>query len=367
MGFLDDRFTIPPEQRDGGQNTQVTPPVTEGSVQPPVTEGPPAETPPVADTFFETFNTRFGTQYKADDEVRALFDSHKRVGEYETRLKEAEGKASKADEYQKQIEEIRNNGNSEFLSKPLVRKAYVAEQLLAKYPDKDPNTLQEIVMADVDKMDDLTVLIKEQKIDFPNYSDEDHRTALLKSLGVDPDSDPKEWDSITKLSIAKQASSARKTIKALTEGIELPRVVTKEEREKAESEALQKRMTEISPLKEEFTKFESFADERIGDFKWEVPKEYQSKLDGMFQAMFIDSGMEPTPENKESLITLRNALLVLEELPKMLETARKQGDAERQRKTDEALHNTQPPNTTTAPQASGGKELPGLSKFLQDN
>jgi hypothetical protein len=325
---------------------------------------PPVETP-IEDTFFTGFNTRFGTQYKTDEEIKSLFSSQGKLTEYETKLRDAEAKASKVDEYQKQIEEIRSNGNSELLSKPLVRKAFIADQLLAKYPDKDPYTLQEIVMADVSKIDDLDVLVKEQKIDFPGYSDEDHRRSILKNVGVDPDSDPKEWDSIAKLSIAKQAKLAREKITSLTQGIELPKAVTKEERDRVESEALQKRITETSPLKAEFTKFDSFEDNRIGEFKWEVPKEYQEKLGDMFQAMFFDAGLDVTPENKESLITLRNALMVYDQLPKMAEAWKREGAAQAQKKVDEQLHNTTPPNTTTATdQVDVPQDRPGLAKFL---
>ena len=93
-GYLDSRFTIPPEQREAqATNTVVegTPPATE--TQPPV-EQPPAETkqtdtgavagkveaPP--DKFIEDLNKRFGTQFKADTEVKDIFGLPQKIAGY---------------------------------------------------------------------------------------------------------------------------------------------------------------------------------------------------------------------------------------------------------------------------------------------
>jgi len=364
--YLDQRFTIPPEQRDVAQNTEVpvTPEAsapTEAVVETPT---PPVETPQV-DTFIEDLNKRFGTQFKADAEVKDIFGLPQKIAGYESELTKAKDYATRIEDYEKQIEEYKNKDNSEFLSKPLIRKAYVAEQLLAKYPDKDPFTLQEIVMADVDKLGDLDVLVKNQKINHPKLAEADIKAVLFKKYGIDPDIPPTDWDSIARTEIAIDAEDARVNIKSLTNGIELPKTATKEERELVAQKTMQARIQAVEPLKAEFTAFDKF---KIGDFEYDTPSDFKSKLPDMFQAMFIDAELEPTKENLQTAVELRDATFLYQNFEKIKEVIAKQAETEIQKKLDEALNNTQPPNTTTATDDSGQEAtLPGLSKFLEDN
>jgi hypothetical protein len=141
--------------------------------------------------------------------------------------------------------------------------------------------------------------------------------------------------------------------------------VTKEEREQAQTKAMQDRIQQTEPFKAAFTSFDKF---KKGDFEYDVPSEYKSKLDDMFKAYFIDAGQEPTKENLQAAIELRDSLFLYQNLDKILEVAVKKGQTEIQKKLDEALNNTTPPNTATATDESGQQAtLPGLSKFLTDN
>jgi hypothetical protein len=377
--FLD-KFTKLPEGQGQEQNTGAT--ETSGATETQTTQATDTggqtqqantgtatatttTTTVVPDKFIEDFNKRYSTSFKADDELRTVLGMPQKIGELEGKAKLSEEYAQKVEDYKKQIEEYKNNGNSEFLSKPLVRKAYIAEQLLAKYPDKDPFTLQEIVMADVDKMGDLDVLIKEQKISFPDYSEEDHKASILKAMGVDPETNPKDWDSITKLTIAKSAFVAREKIKALTTGIELPKTVTKEEREQAVARTMQERTKALEPHKAKFTTFDKF---KHGDFEFDSTSDFKSRLGESFDNMFLRDGLEPTPENLQLAEEMRDAQFLFQNFDKIREVIAKQAQTEIQKKLDEALHNTQPPNTATATDESGQSgNLPGLSKFLEDN
>ena len=167
--------------------------------------------------------------------------------------------------------------------------------------------------------------------------------------------------------IAMDAKSARANIKALTTGIELPKAVTKEEREQAEQTALQQRIQNVAPLKDKFVKFDKFSKD---GFEYETPADYKGKLDGMFQAMFIDAGLEPTPENLETAIEMRDALFVLQNFGKIKEVIAKTAQTDLQRKLDEALNNTKPPNTATATDEESNREekYPGrsLSAFFTE-
>ena len=359
------KFAVPPTEGET-QNTEtaVTTEVTENTTQTDTGQSQTTEeTKP--DEFINTFNQRFSTSFKADEDVKNVLGLQQKIAEYETKAKLSDDLAKRVEDYEKQLQESKNNGNSEFLSKPLIRQAYVAQQLLEKYPDKDPETLRQIVMSDVEKMGDLDVLVKSQKINHPNLAESDIKAVLYKKYGVDSETNPTDWDSIAKTEIAMDAESARATIKALTNGIELPKAVTQEERAKLESENLQKRIQSTSSLKAEFTSFDKFKD---GDFEFDVPNDYKSKLGDTFDAMFIKGGMEATEENKRTAIELRDAMFLKENFQKILEVAVKKGQTEIQKKLDEALHNTKPPNTATATdEGDQTGTRPGLSKFLEDN
>ena len=125
-----------------------------------------------------------------------------------------------------------------------------------------------------------------------------------------------------------------------------------------QNEALQKRLKDVEPLKAKFLQFDKF---KNGDFEYETSADDRSKLPDMFQAMFIDAGLEPTPENEAAITELRDALFVLHNFPKLMDVAGKKYAVEVQRKLDEALSNTTPPNTAQAPPPKTEKQLPGKS------
>jgi hypothetical protein len=128
---------------------------------------------------------------------------------------------------------------------------------------------------------------------------------------------------------------------------------------------LQQRIQLADPLKAKFTAFDKL---KIGDFEYDPPSDYKSKLPDMFDAFFIQAGQEPTEENYQSAVELRDAMLVYQNFDKIKEIISKQAQTEIQKKLDEALHNTTPPNTATATDQSGQEAtLPGLSRFLEKN
>jgi hypothetical protein len=368
-----ERFSKPPEAV-AQPNTDVagTPPATE---QTPSTETstptpqaeqvqPQTTTETKPDEFIQTLNTRFGTQFKAENEVKDIFGLPQKIAGLESELTKTKDYASKIENYEKQIENFRNNPNADLLGKPLIRQAFIAQQLKDKFPDKDENALREIAMGDVSKMSDLQVLVKNQKIDLPNLSESDIELALKDKYGIDPDTKPEEWSSIAKTKIAIDAQGARANIKTLTSGIEFPKAVTKEQRDADAATALQKRVQETEPLKAEFTSFDKF---KKGDIDYDVPADFKTKLPDMFQAMFIDAGLEPTPENKATAMELRDMTFLYQNIDKIIEVKVKEGQTEIQKKLDEALNNTKPPNTATATdEGSPQDNRRGLGAFLED-
>jgi hypothetical protein len=374
-----ERFTTPPQAPEAvqPQNTgtetsapETQTPSTETSTPTPQTgqaqsQTTTTETKP--DEFIQTLNTRFGTQFKAENEVKDIFGLPQKIAGYESELTKAKDYASKIEQYENQIKEFKNNPNgADLLEKPLLRKAYIADQLLAKYPDKDPYTLQEIVMSDVSKMSDIDVLVKAQKINHPNIAESDLKAAIYKKNGIDPDIKPEEWDSVTRAELAMSADDARATLKTLTSGIEFPKAVTKEQRDADAATALQKRIQATDPLKTEFTTFDKFKIEK-GNIDYDVPADFKAKLPDMFQAMFIDAGLEPTPENKATAMELRDMTFLYQNIDKIIEVKVKEGQTEIQKKLDEALNNTTPPNTATATDLGSPQDnRRGLGAFLED-
>lgn len=334
-----------------------TPPTT-----PPAQETGQAETPK-PDTFIEDFNKRYGTSYKEDGDIKGLFDYPKKISEQEAKLKEFEPYKEQAESYKKELEDLKNQGYSEFLSKPLIQKAYVAQQLLEKYPDKDPFMMQEIAMSEVDKMDDLEVVAKERKIRYPSVKLENQKAIILNELGIDPATTPEEWDSLAKDKLTMMAGDARQRIKELTNGIVMPKIQTKEEREKIYQEAIGQKVKLTEPIKQKFSQFDEYIN---GDFKFAVPNEFKEKLPDVFQGMFIDAGLEVNAENLNVAELLKKAMFLEEYFPKIKEVIEKQAQTTVQAKVDEVLNNTKTPNTATATDQQVIEEKPGLSQFFKD-
>jgi len=337
------------EVENKGETTETTEQVTEAT----------------PDEFFETFNKRYNTDYKTDDDVKGLFALTGKVQEYEGKLKDHESLKTSAEQYKKELEELKERGQSDLLNQPRIRKAYVAEQLIAKYPDRDPDILGELAMADIEKMNDIDVLARERKMRGSKSSLENIKAVIVKELGIDADQPPSEWDDLVKTELELKATDARDRIKTLLKDIEIPKVVTKEEREAQQAKFLEEKIKAIAPIKEVFKKFDTY---KNGEFEFNPPDEFKAKLEDIFDGMFIKGGLEVNEENIATAELLKKALFVEEYLPKMLEVKEKEVLARVKAEQDVILNNDEPPNTATAtdqPTETEDPDRPGLSKFFQ--
>ena len=352
--------TTPPEA--------VQVPVVENTVETTQTVTPPVQTPeppkvetPQADEFIENFNKRYGTQYKADEEIKGIFELPKKVSEYEARLSDYENLKKSAEERQKEIERLESlNDPLKFFSTP---EAYIAEQLKIKYPDRDANVLQEIVTSNIDGMDDFDLLAKAERL-FNKRLPEGGKyvkDVLYKRYGIDPDSKPEEWDGATRTQIAMDANVWRTKIGDLRKEVDLPKIVSKEEREKLQADSLAKKMQAISPVREQFTKFDKFS---LGDFEWQVPDDYKQKASEMFDGMFIQAGMDMDEKNLATAIRMRDSNFLYENFSKIREAIVKQAQTDLQAKIDAELNNTQLPNTSTATDQGDVQAPKGISSLI---
>ena len=363
---LNETPPVPPKETAvGTEENKVVTPVVETPPQgtPPTVEEPPKVEIPKADEFFETLNKRFGTQYKTDDDLKNVFGLPKKVTEYET---ESTGLKKSIEDYKKKIEEYEEKQNPlKFFSSP---DAFIAEQLKIKYPKSNPVLLHEIATVDVDKMDDLDVLVKDRQLFVKDPPREGViRDIIKKHYGIDPTTDPKDWDELAVGEMKLDAAVAREKINTLKDGIVMPVVPSKEQRAQEEAEALAKKEQVIAPLKEKFKQYDKFSHKEIQGFEMDVPVDFKNKLPDIFQASFVDAGLETNEDNIQAINELRDALFVHEYLPKMREIWIKEGETKNQAKIDAELHNTQPPNTATATDQHETKPAqPGMADLLKD-
>jgi len=360
--------TKPPEQPVAIDSPVVTPAVeTVASETPPTTETPPAEPPkaeePKADVFFDNFNKRYNTTYKSDDEVKPLFELPKKVAEYEEKLKDRDELAKSVEQYKKDLEELRAFGNSDLLQDPLIQKAFVASQLKLKYPNRDEFLLQQIAMSDIDKMSDIEAIAKEKMIDIKGLTFERAKLAKLADFGVDPATPPEEWDEVTKARIEIAGAEAKQRMKLIPEGIKLPRIATKEEKEAQAAKALEEKVKATAPIRETFKKFDEYVN---GDFRFAATDEFRAKLDDVFQGMFIDSGLEVNETTLKNAEFFKRAMFVEEYFPKMREVIIKEAQAALKEQIEKELHNDTPPNTATATDQEVKPEKKGLDNLFQD-
>lgn len=369
-----DKFnsTPPPEMQESTPaevvNTEVSTPDNNSVVPTDTAPGTPVTPQDTQkDEFIETFNKRFNTQYKADDEIKSIFEVSKKIPEYETRLKDRDDLAKSVEQYKRDLDNLEKSASSKYLSDPIMQKAYVANQLLKKYPDKDPFILQEIAMSDVDKMGDLDAVAKERKIKYPSMPLENIKKVILNDLGIDGTTPSEEWDGLAKDKLTMMAGDARENIKRLTQGIELPKVETQEDIQRRNAEILSKRTEQAKPFREEYSKFEKF---KVGEgLDYTVPKEFQEKLGDMFDAFVLKAGNEPTKENLQTLEDLKEAMFFNSYKKEIYDVMRKDAETKIKAEYEAKLGNTQLPNTATASDGlpSGQSGRSGHADFKRDN
>ncbi len=347
----------------GVDPTPATPPLTETLPAQPqaATQGEPT-----VDKFIEDFNKRFGTQFKADTEIKPIFELPKKITEYESKLTDYEGLKKSNDQYKVDLENAQRAEARKYLESPLMQRAYVADQLVKKYPNSDVTILTELAMSDVDKLSDLDVLAKDMKMKLPGKNLETIKSVILDEVGIDPTQDPKEWDEKALTKLAFRAASARENIKNLVGGIELPKVETKEETDARIASELSKRTEQAAPHKAEYSKFDKFQIQEGLDYT--VPDEFKSKLGDIFDTFLLKAGNEPTKENLDTLNDIRDSLFFNTYKKEIYDVMYKDAESKVKAELDKKLGNAPPLNTATASDGAGNdaNKKPGHNDFKAD-
>ena len=200
------KFEEPPVQEPQTGNEPAA--TTEPTPDTPPQSSTPTGTEPQADTFFETFNKRFNTQYKTDEDLKTLFDLPKKVTEYETKYKDYDDLKKSVDQYKLDLENLSQREAAKYLNDPIMQKAWVVKELKGKYPNSDVGVLTDLAMTDLDKISDLDILAKEVKMKLPNRSLDAIKSVILDEIGADATVDPKEWDEKVQTKLEIKAASA---------------------------------------------------------------------------------------------------------------------------------------------------------------
>ena len=304
------------------------------------------------DEFIETFNKRYSTQFKADEEIKGLFELPTKVRDFEGKLKDYDSIKKSNDQYKVDLENTQISEASKYLEDPIMQRAWVVKELKAKYPTTDVGVLTNLAMTDLDKISDLDILASEVKMKLPNRSIEAIKSVILDEIGADTSIDPKEWDEkvLTKLEI--KAAQAKENIRTLLGGIQLPKVETKEQRDLRLTSEKSKRTELLAPYKAKYSSFDKF---KMADLEYTVPGEFKSKLGGVFDS-FFEAGVEPTEANIEVANDIRDAIFFKAHEKEIYDVMKKDAESKIRAEYDKKFANTNPLNTTTAGERTEGRQ-----------
>lgn len=331
---------VPPVAEPPAAEPVVTEPTK--AAEPPKKEEPKAE--PTKVNWLEEVNKAYKTEFKTPEDFGKVFEKAKKADEYEPKISAFADTESK---YKKQLEELQSSLNP--LSYFSSQESYVAEQLRKQHPDKSPYLLQEIVTSDNKTMDDVKVLIKHKLLENPDLigGERGAEDLVYEEFGIDPSTPKEEWTTTQQNKIKVAARSARKEWDSLKSTVTLPKIQTTEEREAERTRIAAEKQAKLAPLRETFSKFDKFT-EQIEDGKVldiTVPDEYKESLPEIFNAYFVDAGLEVNDESLKSIEKLKRAMFLesnIKQIYKVIE-----GDVETRMRAerDKLLNNTTPPNT----------------------
>jgi len=326
-------------------------------------EGDPPKEEPTEQTEFnlETFNKFFETDFKEVDDVKGLFEKVDKYSDYDEKVNKLTEFENTLKDKDKEITKLRESldPRSYFSSDD----AFKAEMIRKQHPDKDPVIIEKVIKSDLNKQKDFDVLVDDFLMDNPTFGGDRTRAekVLMKRYGIDPDESPEEWEQVTKDEIMVEASKAKKKFQQLSDEVEMPEVISPEEREQQKAEALDNLK---KSWKEPLDRIAQYEKEVIKDsegnvmLEFEIPESFRSEIRDYAEAM-VTSGEFPV--NEESLAFVEDnvrKLAVAEYLPKLLEVYGNQLQSEWQRQKDEEEGNTKPPNRDVAPDIKGDDNLP---------
>lgn len=322
-----------------------------GNPEPPKPAVPPVDTPaptpepPKAEAqsefSLEAFNKKFGTKFDKEDLVFDVLSKGTKYTDLELKHQQAEKRITEISESAKKSLNPRAFFSSD--------DAYMREQLLLKNKDKQDSVkyLSEISPGKIDQMADYDALKLSLLIDNPELDGGEAGAVELLNDKYNFDGDFETADRATKNRILLDAKAARKSLKSMFDGIEIPDVQDWESKVQASRDGWS------VPAKELV--------DGISELK--LSEEYSfvvdpSSKDGIMEDVLEDlvrNQVDFTPEAlQEAAGVVRGKLFIrnMDKIIKHLETVIDEKAKERYRKE---IHNDKPLNPDVS--ASGTEDL----------
>lgn len=207
--------------------------------QTPPTETPKVETPveaPKEQQFdIAFFNKTYNTDFKSDEDIKAVLQLPSKAKELEDRLKDYDTVKTDLEFYKNS-----NNPLQWFASENEFR----AQQFLKKNPDKDAGVAVRLFSADLNKMSDVDLLVQYELLTGVVGGEPTARELVASKYDVDLDN-PSEWSAIAKTKLQRMAGEVRKEINLLKDEIKLPETVDLNTKREAQAKADQEALANI--------------------------------------------------------------------------------------------------------------------------
>jgi hypothetical protein len=335
----------------------------EAEIEPTNTESVKTESVP-EEFKLEHFNKKFNKEFKSEDELKSLFD-------LPTKVTDLEAKASQTDKLKADYDALQAKYNE--VGKYIDPKKFFANEelyktnlMLKKYPDKDVTLMTKISTINVDKADDIDLLVLNEMLQNPKLKggEAGARELVADELGIDLE-DKTTWDQKTENKILKAATKIREDFKNLQKvEADVPIDV-----EKVKSDLISQETNKVEKSKSEWS---PLVNKAISDFKeltifdkndkGELTELYKYQVewsDEVKKVIAEDTAnylaFTGQPVNKETItntLDMMKGKYVLSELPKILKAY---GLKETTRVNDEwhnKVHITEPISEKTAPQGT---------------
>jgi len=208
---------------------------------------------------------------------------------------------------------------------------------------------------DLSKIKDFDMLVYDYLMENPGLGGDMTRAAnvLLDELGIDPEDNPEEWSTVIKDKMLIKANKARKEFSKLANEVEMPEVLTPEERLAQKEQA----KAELKTLWDEpIDRIAQYEKEAIKDdegnilFDYDVPEDFRGHIKEYVESMVLSGEL---PVNEEMLNFIESDIrknMITQNLSKILKVYKSQLESEWQEQKDKEEGNTEPPNKVTAPE-----------------
>ncbi len=271
----------------------------------------------------ESFNNTFKTEYDSEDTFK------KDISEVKTLREEKAELEGKLDGVEEKYEEAKKaiNPRQYFVSDD----EYKRQLILQKYgTEVNPAALNMIVSTDLSKLTDFDTLVLAEMVNNPGIKggESGAKELIYDQLGIDPETDPKEWETLQHNKIAKEAAKLRITLSKLQD-VEIPEIADFEAETKAQAEQQKQETQELT------TKWDGAADKLLSGIKelalqddvdgkktdvfaYVVPDTFKAEVKSELIEFMAENGAAPTQENIQEALEYVHERFVRENFKDMM-------------------------------------------------